>query len=268
MQLQAILAALLAMAPAAVYGAADVRGSADHALFPNRMPGHSIGTYETKEFAAFQFPSEPAVTVEGKYTKISYYRDTGQHPGGLAIRRNYENAIKSAGGEVVLSRGNYSVLRGLWQGSEVWAHIQAADTGSYYFLTVVEKAPMVQVITAAQMGTALDGVGFIALDVNFDTGKADIRPESQPIIAEIVGLMKARPELRVGVEGHTDNVGNPASNKALSLARANAVVAAMVAAGVDRSRLVPAGFGQEQPIADNRLEEGRAKNRRVELVKK
>jgi OmpA-OmpF porin, OOP family len=110
--------------------------------------------------------------------------------------------------------------------------------------------------------------GFIALDIHFDTGKAEILPESRPIIDEIVSLMKKRPNLRVGVEGHTDNTGNPAANKTLSIARAKAVAAAIADAGINSNRLDPVGYGQERPIADNRTEEGRAKNRRVELVKK
>ena len=70
------------------------------------------------------------------------------------------------------------------------------------------------------------------------------------------------------MEGHTDNVGSPASNKTLSEARAKSVVSAIVSQGVAADRLSPVGFGQDKPIADNSTDEGRAKNRRVELVKK
>jgi outer membrane protein OmpA-like peptidoglycan-associated protein len=70
------------------------------------------------------------------------------------------------------------------------------------------------------------------------------------------------------VEGHTDNVGNPKSNKTLSDERAKSVVAAIVSQGIDTKRLSAAGYGQDKPIADNKTEEGKAKNRRVELVKK
>lgn len=83
-----------------------------------------------------------------------------------------------------------------------------------------------------------------------------------------VSLLKERPNLRIGVEGHTDNTGNPAANKTLSNDRAKAVVEAIAAAGISSNRLDPVGYGQERPIADNRTEEGRAKNRRVELVKR
>ncbi|HEU0289221.1 MAG TPA: OmpA family protein, partial [Burkholderiales bacterium] len=74
--------------------------------------------------------------------------------------------------------------------------------------------------------------------------------------------------LSIAVEGHTDNVGQATANKALSEQRARSVMNAIVAVGIDPKRVSAAGFGQERPIADNRSEEGRSKNRRVELVKK
>ena len=81
-------------------------------------------------------------------------------------------------------------------------------------------------------------------------------------------MLKAAPTLSIGIEGHTDNVGQALANKTLSEKRAQSVMAAVVGAGIDAKRLTAAGFGQERPVADNRSEEGRAKNRRVELVKK
>lgn len=80
-------------------------------------------------------------------------------------------------------------------------------------------------------------------------------------------MPKAAPALSVIVGGHTDNVGAPEANQKLSEERARAVVAALVQRGIAASRLEARGFGQTAPIADNRTEDGRAKNRRVELVK-
>jgi OOP family OmpA-OmpF porin len=140
-------------------------------------------------------------------------------------------------------------------------------TGMNY-LTLVVKEAMKQDVTASDMFDALNREGHIALYINFDTGKSVIKPESKPIINQIVEMLKSNPELKISVEGHTDNVGNPKSNKTLSDARANSVVAAIVGQGVDAKRLSAVGYGQDKPIADNNTEEGRAKNRRVELVKK
>lgn len=249
----------------------DVKGSFDHPLFPNRMPGYSISNYQQQGFSSYKFRTRPPQSIEGKYTRIHYYlKDRTQHPGGLAIRRNYENAIKSAGGQIVYSDDNVSVMKVTRDGVEVWAEVQATTSyvGRYYFLHIIEREPMQQVITADAMAAAIDKDGFIALDIHFDTAKAEILTESRPVIDEIVSLLKNRPNLRVGVEGHTDNTGTPASNKTLSEARAKSVVAAIVVAGISASRLDAAGYGQERPIADNRTEEGRAKNRRVEIVKR
>lgn len=249
----------------------DVRGSSDHPLFPNRMPGYSLSNYQQQGFTAYRFRTRPPTTLEGRYTRIHYYLlDAKAHPGGLAIRRNYENAIKAVGGQVVHSDGNVSIMKAVHNGTEVWAEVQAADNyaGRYYFLHIVEKEAMQQVITADAMAAAIDKDGFIALDIHFATGKAEILPESRPMVDEIAAMLKKRPALRVGVEGHTDNTGGAAANLTLSRARAQAVTAALTAAGIAAGRLTPAGFGQEKPIADNRTEEGRAKNRRVEIVKK
>ncbi|MDX2043217.1 MAG: OmpA family protein [Acidobacteriota bacterium] len=267
-----LLACLLVFVSSAA-SAQDVKGSSDHPLFPNRMPGYSISNYQQQAFASYGFHTRPVTAIEGKYTRINYYlKNTNEHPGGLAIRRNYENAIKAVGGQVVFTDKDYSVMKVTRNGVEVWAEIQCSTNanfvGRYYFLHIIEREPMQQAITADAMAAAIDKDGFIALDIHFATGKAEILPESQPVVAEIVSLLKKRPTLRVGVEGHTDNTGTAAANKTLSEARAKSVVAAVAAAGIDANRLVPAGFGQERPIADNRTEEGRAKNRRVEIVKK
>jgi outer membrane protein OmpA-like peptidoglycan-associated protein len=257
--------------PISLHAQQDVKGSSDHPLFPNRMPGYSISNYQQQDFSSYKFRTRPPRTIEGKYTRIHYYLiDTKQHPGGLAIRRNYENAIKSAGGQVIYSDDNVSVMKATRNGVEVYAEVQASANyaGRYYFLHIIEREPMQQVITADAMAAAIDKDGFVALDIRFATGKAEILPESRPIVGEIVTLLKQRSGLRVGVEGHTDNTGTAAGNKTLSDARARAVAAAIAAAGIDPGRLDPVGFGQERPIADNRTEDGRAKNRRVEIVKR
>src|SRR5690242_12289200 len=126
---------------------------------------------------------------------------------------------------------------------------------------------MKQEITSTDMMTALETDGHIALYINFETGKSAIKPESQPIIDQIVELLKANPTLKISVEGHTDNVGTPATNKTLSENRATSVRNALIAAGTAAARLTSKGFGQDKPVAENESEEGRAKNRRVEIVR-
>jgi OOP family OmpA-OmpF porin len=118
------------------------------------------------------------------------------------------------------------------------------------------------------MRDEMEKKGFVTLHINFETAKSDIKPESQHIIDQVVDLLMEDESLRVSIEGHTDDVGSAASNKTLSENRAKSVMNAIVAKGVDRSRLSTKGWGQEKPIADNKTADGRAKNRRVEIVKK
>jgi OOP family OmpA-OmpF porin len=102
----------------------------------------------------------------------------------------------------------------------------------------------------------------------FDTGSDRIKPESAPTLKEIGAMLKEHADLKLSVEGHTDNVGNDATNLTLSEARAKAVTAALVKDhGVDAARLTAKGLGSSKPAVPNTTAEGRQTNRRVELVK-
>jgi outer membrane protein OmpA-like peptidoglycan-associated protein len=102
--------------------------------------------------------------------------------------------------------------------------------------------------------------------VQFDTGKATIKPVSNDLLDQVAEVLKSHPELaRLEVQGHTDNKGTRALNKTLSQNRANAVMAALTRRGVDKSRLTAKGYGPDVPIADNATDDGRAQNRRVQF---
>jgi len=153
-------------------------------------------------------------------------------------------------------------------GEQRWVQLRD-DMGSQYELDAALEGELELTVTTADgMMNALNQDGHVALQINFDTGKATIRPDSQPIVDQIVALLQDNPKLKLSVEGYTDNVGDPKADKTLSEARAKAVVAAVVAKGIVAGRLTASGFGQEKPVADNTTEPGRAKNRRVELVKR
>ncbi len=104
--------------------------------------------------------------------------------------------------------------------------------------------------------------------ITFDVAKATIKPESMVEINRIKKLMDEQPSLNFEVQGHCDNTGSAATNNRLSQQRAEAIVLKLVELGVDRSRLSAVGKGSNEPIADNSTNEGRARNRRVEFVKK
>ena len=104
--------------------------------------------------------------------------------------------------------------------------------------------------------------------ITFETGKADLRPESMVEINRVAKLMKENPDLEFEVQGHCDNTGSDRVNDPLSQKRAEAIVAALADLGISESRLTPVGKGSHEPVASNNTDEGRAKNRRVEFVKK
>lgn len=125
-------------------------------------------------------------------------------------------------------------------------------------------------VSAGDMAKSIAATGKIALyGIFFDTGKSVVKPESKPTLEQIAALLKSQPTLKLGVVGHTDNVGGAASNLSLSKRRADAVANALIEDyGVDAERLTPSGAGMGSPLGSNDSEVGRAKNRRVELVKK
>ena len=270
------LAALAFAFAGALAAQEDVEGGKDHPLV-SRMPDSRITEYK-HQFDAVEFTTAAGkkVALEGTVTNIVYFHNIPEkQPSPLQVLRNYQNAIKGIGGQVVYERrsddGGETTLKIVRDGREFWISVQpgvfSAPTQSYR-LVVLEREAMTQDVTAAQMLAALNKDGFIALYIEFDTGKWDIKPVAEPTVSQIVALCKQNPALKLAIEGHTDNVGTAAANKTLSESRARAVVNAIVAQGVAAGRLTAAGFGQDRPVADNRTEEGRAKNRRVELVKK
>jgi outer membrane protein OmpA-like peptidoglycan-associated protein len=155
-----------------------------------------------------------------------------------------------------------------------WAHDDAsykARQGAYVAVDIIELRPMVQdmmVVRADEMSKTIASTGRVALyGIFFDFNKADIKPESRPALKEIAQLLTQEPGLKVHVVGHTDNVGGFEFNLGLSRRRAEAVVSDLTREyGIAPNRLTPNGVAYLAPVAVNTTEEGRAKNRRVELV--
>ncbi len=108
---------------------------------------------------------------------------------------------------------------------------------------------------------------FVTHGIRFDVNSARIKPESMGVINDIVTYLQAHPDLKVEIDGHTDSDGSDESNLILSQQRADAVKAVMINGGINALRLTTKGFGESKPINDNKTPEGKANNRRVELVK-
>jgi len=246
------------------------------------MPGYRIVEGTDQEFGDYKFfNGKDCTTIEGKkYYRAYTLKEGAKQSSDLQISRNYSNSVRSMRGTVVFEgecsgsscaeNCGYRMMTGKVTkgGNVLWIEVVPFNEGNDYYLTVVVKEAMKQDVTANDMFEALNRDGHIALYINFDTGKSTIKQESRPIIDQIVEMLNANQDLKISVEGHTDNVGNPKSNKTLSMERAKSVVAAITAKGIDAKRLSSSGYGQDKPVADNKTEEGRAKNRRVELVKK
>jgi OOP family OmpA-OmpF porin len=274
-----LICAMAAITPAVAQDPDDIEGGKDTPYF-SRMLHFSINAMENREFDAYKFfDGKNEVSIEGKVYQTTYrLKDDAPATSMLQIRRNYANAIKAMGAKILFegqheefedTRAGSTIVTALLKkgNKEAWFEVWPSSD-DIYTITVVERQEMKQEVTATDMLQALNTYGFIALDIHFDTGKSTVRPESQQILDQIVDLLKQNADLKLSIEGHTDNVGDPRNNKTLSAARAESVMAALAGAGISASRLSAVGYGQERPVAENRSEEGRAKNRRVELIKK
>lgn len=143
--------------------------------------------------------------------------------------------------------------------------------GAYIAVDILETKAMQQnmvVVSASEIGKSITATGKVAIyGIYFDTGKADVKPESRPSLDQIAAFLKAESGVKLHVVGHTDSVGGFDSNMVLSKRRADAVISALVKDyGVAASRMVGNGVASLAPVASNSNEDGRAKNRRVELV--
>lgn len=264
----------------------DNEGTFEHPEI-TRFPGFHIDDSKRNDFHEFVFatrgfesgsadPVGGGEVKAGRYWWVDYILNDGaRQPSSIELVRNYENAVKKAGGALVARHPKsgapeLAVFRMPAGGSERWIQLSINNEGYRYQLAIVEVGAMAQKLefSADQMADAIRKNGFVALNgILFDTGKATIKPESNALLAEVVALLKKEKALRLAVEGHTDNVGDKRANQELSKQRAESVVRHLAAQGIPAARLKWEGRGDSAPVADNRSEEGRAKNRRVELVK-
>jgi OmpA-OmpF porin, OOP family len=249
----------------------DVPGSKDHPLL-TRVPNFYIQDYEDKEFDQADFKNSKGedIKVEGEIYDIFYVIKEGKKvPGKFQILKNYENAIEKIGGSTVYEIGKEGWLKVDKGGKTTLIYVDARTTGQYD-LKIIEKKAMTQevVANAKSLANDISATGHASVyGIHFDFNKATVKPDSEPTLKEITKLLKQNPKLNLYVVGHTDNVGKIDYNMQLSNARAEAVVKALTTRyGVSQRRLDPHGVGPLAPVASNETEEGRALNRRVELV--
>lgn len=278
----------------------------DHSLV-SAYPGATIAKKEVKEFDAYDLVTGPwndrkppsTQHLEGKLTAIDYLYPAERST--LEVIRNYEDALKKSGFQILFSCGQkecgsgtlrpwgLSILQGALAFGEmrylaarlarpegdVYVALHVKQTGKgktdhHAYLVVLEVKPMQQglvTVDAAALANDLVATGHTAIyGIYFDTARWDVKAESEQALAEIVKLLKGDARLKLHVVGHTDNVGAPAANLELSRKRATAVVNALTQRGIAAASLDAQGVGQYSPVTTNRTADGRAKNRRVELV--
>jgi len=236
------------------------------------MPNYAAGTPEKKAFdeLGFAVRGEEEVTeipAQGAKYVVAYRLKPGAEAASDAeIQENYRAALGLLGAGLLYTDPRTTVARLEQNGQTIWVRVYSQD-GESEVRTIEEKPFAAPALEAAALKSALEKEGLVALSIGFDGAKAALKPEAAKTIAEIVKLLKENPTLKLSIEGHTDDVGLRPLNEKLSRDRAAAVLEAVAAGGIARARLSSAGHGPARPLADNGTSEGRAKNRRVELVK-
>jgi outer membrane protein OmpA-like peptidoglycan-associated protein len=200
---------------------------------------------------------EDEVAGIGSITK-AYNAPPFQSP--VLFQTIYSTALTQAGWKVVhaVHDGDAVVIAHYAAGTRnIWAYLHGG--GGDYTITVANEGDL-----AAQ----LDRECHVAVyGIQFDFNKSTIRPDSEPVLQNVLEILNSQPDLKLEIQGHTDNVGTDDYNQKLSESRAASVVAWLIGKGIAPGRLTAHGYGMTQPIADNSTDEGRARNRRVELKK-
>lgn len=236
--------------------------------------------------------------IEGQLYSAAIQQNEDYKEGSfLELQRNLENVIQQLGGkQITMSKIPQQALDKLPQkfqvdyvaglgdvfnnptqtfvvrqaNKNIWFQLTQTGNGNAGLL-VAETKPVeitAKVLNSDQLKTALDKENKVNIEVNFATDQANILPESQAQIEQVIQLLKNNPELKLTINGHTDGSGDAKHNQALSEQRANAVVKALTDnTGIQQNRLTAKGFGDTQPVAENSTENGKALNRRVELIK-
>ena len=221
---------------------------------------HNIGQKMPNELGIHDMAGNAREWCSDWYGESYYKTSPGENPKGPDFGKNRILRGGSWGSEEGRMRISYR--------NEGYPYNSAIDFG---FRPAISGEPVVKpvaVIPETDPMKNLDAQGFVDIyGINFDIGKATVKPESYPIIEQITNYLKEHPQVKIVIEGHTDNTGNDASNLALSDKRAMSIKAEIVNRGIDPSRMETKGFGASKPVADNKTAAGRTQNRRVTIKK-
>jgi len=248
----------------------DHAGCKDSPLI-GRFPGSFISNCTDSDADSYDFTvtvgqKQQTKHIGGEFHQIKY--SWPKTASKSQVVHNLNIALKKAGYTFDYDSGDYGDFT-VHMG-KTWI-MEEVSSGNWYQQTIVvdKELPEEVVANAAALSTGLSGVGHIVVNgILFDTGKADVKPESDAALQEVAKMLKGNAALKVYVVGHTDNVGGLAANMDLSKRRAAAVVLSLTTKyGVSAAQLQSFGAGPYAPVASNDSEDGRTLNRRVELVK-
>ncbi|GAB4335200.1 MAG: hypothetical protein OHK0038_12700 [Flammeovirgaceae bacterium] len=236
-----------------------------------KLPNYQVTHTET-HFAETDIPvSDVEIsTMAGQRTYVAYSFNKNSksiRPKSQHIIENYNGIVKGMGGTMTFKTSNTATYKVKVQDKEQWIVLETYNDGEEYSMLLVQREQPQVNMEAESILNEITSKGILTLYISFPSGESLLPPSSYSTIDEIVKVLKKDTSIRLNIEGHTDNVGDPAANKRLSLDRATSVMNAIIARGISRTRLNAVGWGSEKPIADNKQEKGRFQNRRVELVK-
>lgn len=244
--------------------------------YMNRMPGFYISDcknsdYNDVEFVYWTKGNANKISKGGKYYRIYYFKKEGETRkfSSAQINQNYFNAILKVKGKALDDKK--TMYSASINGKEVYVQINTAANStdaSSYNIEVVEVESMQQDVVV-NMDESIEKDGKVALyGIMFDVNKAVIKPESEAALQMIIDYLNENPTVKIIIVGHTDNTGVIANNLKLSKDRAVAVKNYLITKGkINPARLGAEGVASLCPVSTNNTEEGKALNRRVEIVK-
>ena len=261
--------------------AADIPEHSFIRPFPGSVLAENMSKYTNFDSYKFYVTNEQTqkreeVEIKGKKWQLLYEVRT---PSGERVRNiskleffeNYKAAALERGGKVVFEDQGQMVLTiPREDGGITWCRVSGNAGLGQQELVIIDEEGFKKSLTfgPVELKEALDSEGRVILyDILFDYDKATLKQESDKQLQYIVTLLLQNPELKVEIQGHSDDEGEEAYNLTLSDKRANTVLQYLQLFGIGSERLLSKGYGESQPVATNDTEEGRAKNRRVELVK-
>jgi outer membrane protein OmpA-like peptidoglycan-associated protein len=252
----------------------DEPGCKDSALLP-RLAGCNVIQCTVKDFDSVELlvpgadKNDAQREVADGASEILYYLCPGKLKPDSIVKQT-EATLSKSGFETLFDgkdADEFPVLTTRREDQLIQISTYVYNNYSAYVFTALKLAPD-PATTSEAIDEALKASGRVILGgVDFEPEKTDANADSEKVFAEIVELLRGQADLKIRIEVHTDNIEGPKTSLELSEKRAASVANWLAAHGVDKARLTTQGFGSDKPIADNNTDEGRARNRRIELVK-